>query len=425
MEIESLKSEKDNSNERIETLENENKQLNNNLDIILKEWKSYEEKIYNLNLLKEDLENKKIEMKSAERKGNLNLAGKLVHLVIPEIEENIKKIENNNKVILENKKVTDDDIATVLSNWTGIPTSKILETEKSSLLNLDKILRKNIIGQDTAINAIASVIKRSRTGINNPKKPIGSFLFLGPTGVGKTEIAKTLAKHLFNNEKELLTIDMSEFSEKHAISKLIGSPPGYVGFDDGGRLTKEVREKPFKVILFDEIEKAHPEIFNIFLQILDEGRLVDSKGKFSDFKNTIIILTSNLGSSFLLNGEKEKAFNIVKKSFRPEFLNRLDEVIIFDKLTEKDLQKIIKKELFEFQARLEEKKIYIDFSPNIISYLLLNGYNPEYGARPLKRLIEKKIGTFIADEIIKNNIKNECKILLDINKDLLNYKFIN
>ena len=425
MEIESLKSEKDNSNDRIQTLENDNKELNSSLDIILKEWKSYEEKIYNLNLLKEDLENKKIELKSAERKGNLNLAGKLVHLVIPEIEENIKKIENNNKVILENKKVTDDDIATVLSNWTGIPTSKILETEKSSLLNLDKILRKNIIGQDTAINAIASVIKRSRTGINNPKKPIGSFLFLGPTGVGKTEIAKTLAKHLFNNEKELLTIDMSEFSEKHAISKLIGSPPGYVGFDDGGRLTKEVREKPFKVILFDEIEKAHPEIFNIFLQILDEGRLVDSKGKFSDFKNTIIILTSNLGSSFLLNGEKDKAFELVKKKFRPEFLNRLDEIIVFNNLTEKNLQQIIRKELFEFKARLQEKKIYIDFSSNITSYLLLNGYNSEYGARPLKRLIEKKIGTFIADEIIKNNIKNECKILLDINKDLLHYKFID
>ncbi len=218
---------------------------------------------------------------------------------------------------------------------------------------------------------------------------------------------------------------MSEFSEKHSISKLIGSPPGYVGFDDGGRLTKEVRERPFKVILFDEIEKAHPEIFNIFLQILDEGRLVDSKGKFSDFKNTIIILTSNIGSSLLLNGEKEKAFNIVKKNFRPEFLNRLDEVIIFDKLSEKDLQQIIRKELFEFQARLKEKKIYIDFSSNIISYLLLNGYNSEYGARPLKRLIEKKIGTFIADEIIKNNIKNECKILLDINKDLLHYKFID
>ena len=216
-------------------------------------------------------------------------------------------------MVLENKKVTEDDIATVLSNWTGIPTTKILETEKSSLLNLEKILKTKVIGQDKAINAIASVIKRSRTGINNPRKPIGSFLFLGPTGVGKTEIAKTLANHLFNNEKELLTIDMSEFSEKHSISKLIGAPPGYVGFDDGGRLAKEVRERPFKVILFDEIEKAHPEIFNIFLQILDEGRLVDSKGKFSDFKNTIIILTSNLGSSFLLNGKKKKLLILLKK----------------------------------------------------------------------------------------------------------------
>ena len=219
-------------------------------------------------------------------------------------------------------------------------------------------MHAKVIGQNKAIEAISSVIKRSRTGINNPNKPIGSFLFLGPTGVGKTEIAKTLADYLFNSKKELLTLDMSEFSEKHSVSKLIGSPPGYVGFNDGGRLTKEVRERPFKVILFDEIEKAHPEIFNIFLQILDEGRLIDSSGKFADFKNTIIILTSNLGSSLLLKGEKEKVFDIVKKNFKPEFLNRLDEIIIFDKLSEDDIHLIIKKELIEFKQRLEEKNLH-------------------------------------------------------------------
>ena len=218
---------------------------------------------------------------------------------------------------------------------------------------------------------------------------------------------------------------MTEFSEKHSVSKLIGSPPGYVGFDDGGRLTKAVRERPFKVILFDEIEKAHPEIFNIFLQILDEGRLIDSKGKYADFRNTIIILTSNLGSSFLLNGEKEKAFDVLKKKFKPEFLNRLDEIIFFDKLSENNINVIIKKELLDFKKRLAEKKVYIDFSDNIISYLLSNGFNSEYGARPLKRLIEKKIGTFIADQIIKNNIKNENKVLLDIKEELLSYKHIN
>ena len=425
IEIESLQSDRENSKQRIELLENDNKKLKVCLDKILKEWKSYEEKISNLNLLKENLEKKKIELKSAERKGDLNLAGKLTHLTIPEIEQNIKETETTNKILLENKKVTEDDIAVILSNWTGIPTSKILETEKSSLLNLENILHEKIIGQDKAIEAISSVIKRSRTGINNPNKPIGSFLFLGPTGVGKTEIAKTLANYLFNSDKELLTIDMSEFSEKHSVSKLIGSPPGYVGFDDGGRLTKAVIERPFKVILFDEIEKAHPEIFNIFLQILDEGRLIDSKGKYADFRNTIIILTSNLGSSFLLNGEKEKAFDVLKKKFKPEFLNRLDEIIFFDKLSENNIKLIIKKELLDFKKRLAEKKVYIDFSDNIISYLLSNGFNSEYGARPLKRLIEKKIGTFIADQIIKNNIKNENKVLLDIKEELLSYKHIN
>ena len=425
IEIESLKSDKDNSKERVQLLESDNIELKKSLDLILKEWKAYEEKMENLNSLKEILEKKKMELKLAERKGDLNLAGELTHLLIPDIEQNIKKTESANKIILENKKVTENDIAIILSNWTGIPTAKILETEKSSLLNLESILHKRIIGQNKAIEAISSVIKRSRTGINNPNKPIGSFLFLGPTGVGKTEIAKTLAKYLFNSEKELLTIDMSEFSEKHSVSKLIGSPPGYVGFDDGGRLTKEVRERPFKVILFDEIEKAHPEVFNIFLQILDEGRLIDSKGKYANFKNTIIILTSNLGSSFLLKGETEQAFEALKKNFKPEFLNRLDEIITFEKLSENNMELIINKELLDFKKRLADKKIYIDFSDNIISYLTLNGFNSEYGARPLKRLIEKKIGTFIADQIIKNNIKDECKILLDIKEESLKFTQIN
>ena len=425
IEIESLKSDKDNSKERVQLLESDNIELKKSLDLLLEEWKAYEEKMENLNSLKEILEKKKMELKLAERKGDLNLAGELTHLLIPDIEQNIKKTESAKKIILENKKVTENDIAIILSNWTGIPTAKILETEKSSLLNLENILHKRIIGQNKAIEAISSVIKRSRTGINNPNKPIGSFLFLGPTGVGKTEIAKTLAKYLFNSEKELLTIDMSEFSEKHSVSKLIGSPPGYVGFDDGGRLTKEVRERPFKVILFDEIEKAHPEVFNIFLQILDEGRLIDSKGKYANFKNTIIILTSNLGSSFLLKGETEQAFETLKKNFKPEFLNRLDEIITFEKLSENNMELIINKELLDFKKRLADKKIYIDYSDNIISYLTLNGFNSEYGARPLKRLIEKKIGTFIADQIIKNNIKDECKILLDIKEELLKFTQIN
>ena len=259
IEIESLKNEKETSKERVSKLEAENKLLNNKLTDILHKWNIQEKKVSALNTLKEELDNKKVELVNAERKGDLTQAGKLTHLIIPQIEENIKKTQISNQKILETKKVTENDVAIILSNWTGIPTTKILENEKSSLLNLENILHKKIIGQHKAITAITSVIKRSRIGINNPKKPIGSFLFLGPTGVGKTELAKTLAAYLFNSEKELLTVDMSEFSEQHSVSKLIGSPPGYIGFDDGGRLTKEVRERPFKVVLFDEVEKANPE----------------------------------------------------------------------------------------------------------------------------------------------------------------------
>jgi len=421
IEIESLKSEKETSKERVNKLEEENKLLTDKLTNIIERWRTQEEKFNTLNALKEELDTKKIDLINAERKGDLTLAGKLTHLIIPQIEENIKNIQISNQKILETKKVTENDVAIILSNWTGIPTTKILETEKSSLLNLEGILHKKIIGQDKAITAITSVIKRSRIGINNPKKPIGSFLFLGPTGVGKTELAKTLATYLFNSEKEMLSIDMSEFSEKHSISKLIGSPPGYVGFDDGGRLTREVRERPFKVILFDEIEKAHPEIFNIFLQILDEGRLIDGKGKYADFKNTIIILTSNLGSNFLLEGKKNKVLEVLKKKFRPEFLNRLDDIIFFDKLTKKDIDLIVKKELLDFKNRLIEKEICIEFSNELINYFAINGYNHEYGARPLKRLIEKKLGTFIADEVIKNNIKKKNNIFLDIKGDNFTY----
>ena len=363
-----------------------------------------------MNKLKEELEKNNGELKKAKRNGDLALAGKLTHYELPRLKEKILKLENLHKNILEDKKVTDNDIASVLSNWTGIPIDKILEKERDALINLDEILKKRIVGQDNAIQAISSVIKRSRTGINDPNKPIGSFLFLGPTGVGKTEIAKTLSDYLFKDEKELITIDMSEYTEKHSISKLIGAPPGYVGFEESGRLTKAVKDRPFKVILFDEIEKANSEIFNVFLQLLDEGRIVDGQGNSVDFKNTIIILTSNIGSEIILdnNYTKERDIKVleqVKSHFKPEFLNRLDEIIVFNKLEKNNLKSIIENQLAILKNRLTSKNIKILFDLEVVNLLSEKGYSREYGARPLKRLIEKEIGDIIADALINNQIK--------------------
>ena len=334
---------------------------------------------------------------------------------------------NKNNATFGFKKVTETDIANILSNWTGIPINKILEEERSALINLDKILKKRVVGQEKALKAISSVIKRSRTGINDPNKPIGSFLFLGPTGVGKTEVAKTLSDYLFKNEKELITFDMSEYTEEHSVSKLIGAPPGYIGYEESGRLTKAIKDRPFKVILFDEIEKAHPKIFNIFLQLFDEGRLVDGQGNSIDFKNTIIILTSNLGSEIILDNKLSperdlKLLKIIKSHFKPEFLNRLDEVIIFNKLEKSDLKHIIENQIGILKNRLRNKNIKIIFDLEVINLLSEKGFSREYGARPLKRIIEKEIGDVIADALIKNLIKDGSYYTLGVVDDKFEMK---
>lgn len=410
IELENILKENKTDNKRKNELEKENLKIHTSLEKLLSEWNLYKNEIEKLNKLKEELEKNNGELKKAKRNGDLALAGKLTHFELPRLKEKILKLENLHKNILEDKKVTDNDIASILSNWTGIPTEKILEKERDALINLDEILKKRIVGQDNAIKAISSVIKRSRTGINDPNKPIGSFLFLGPTGVGKTEIAKTLSDYLFKNKKELITIDMSEYTEKHSISKLIGAPPGYVGFEESGRLTKAVKDRPFKVILFDEIEKANSEIFNVFLQLLDEGRIVDGQGNSVDFKNTIIILTSNIGSEIILdnNYTKErdiKVLEVVKSHFKPEFLNRLDEIIVFNKLEKNNLKSIIENQLAMLKNRLTSKNIKILFDLEVVNLLSEKGYSREYGARPLKRLIEKEIGDIIADALINNQIK--------------------
>ena len=410
IELENILKENKTDNKRKNELEKENLKIHTSLEKLLNEWHLYKNEIEKLNKLKEELEKNNGELKKAKRNGDLALAGKLTHYEIPRLKEKILKLENLHKNILEDKKVTDNDIASILSNWTGIPIDKILEKERDALINLDEILKKRIVGQDNAIQAISSVIKRSRTGINDPNKPIGSFLFLGPTGVGKTEIAKTLSDYLFKDEKELITIDMSEYTEKHSISKLIGAPPGYVGFEESGRLTKAVKDRPFKVILFDEIEKANSEIFNVFLQLLDEGRIVDGQGNSVDFKNTIIILTSNIGSEIILdnNYTKERDIKVleeVKSHFKPEFLNRLDEIIVFNKLEKNNLKSIIENQLAILKNRLTSKNIKILFDLEVVNLLSEKGYSREYGARPLKRLIEKEIGDIIADALINNQIK--------------------
>jgi ATP-dependent Clp protease ATP-binding subunit ClpB len=308
--------------------------------------------------------------------------------------------------------VLESDIAAVVSKWTGIPVDKMLEGEREKLLSMEQQLGKYVIGQDQAISAVSQSVRRSRAGLQASDRPLGSFLFLGPTGVGKTEICKTLAQFLFDDKAALLRVDMSEYMEKHAVSRLIGAPPGYVGYDEGGVLTEAVRRRPYQVILFDEVEKAHPDVFNILLQVLDDGRLTDSHGKTVDFTNTIIVLTSNLGSAHLANlGEKEDTDSVrdlvmaeVKRAFRPEFLNRLDDIILFHKLKKHQMQDILKIQLGYVQALLDGRKISLDFEPAALTYLADKGYSPEYGARPLKRLVQQEVQNTLADKLLAGEV---------------------
>ena len=319
--------------------------------------------------------------------------------------------------------MTEEEISKIVSKWTGIPVSKLMEGEREKLLNLDSILHKRVVGQDEAVRLISEAILRSRAGISDPNRPIGSFMFLGPTGVGKTELAKALAECLFDDEHNIVRIDMSEYMEKFSVSRLIGAPPGYVGYDEGGQLTEAVRRHPYSVVLFDEIEKAHPDVFNILLQVLDDGRITDSQGRTVDFKNTIIIMTSNLGSAYLLdgideNGEisekaREETQNLLKQSFRPEFLNRLDEIIFFKPLTKKDIVKIIDLLISDLRKRLGERQLNLHITDRAKDAIAENSYDPQYGARPLKRYIQSHIDTLLAKTIIQGNVQANDTISVD------------
>ncbi|WP_343289117.1 ATP-dependent chaperone ClpB [Wolbachia endosymbiont of Encarsia formosa] len=408
IESEALKKESDeNSRQRLKKINEEIESLNSKFADLNSKWQMEKNKIAKIQETAEKLDNARKELELAQRNGNLGRAGELMYGVIPQLENELKSQEEVTDSFLK-KEVTENDIANIVSKWTGIPVDNMMHSEKEKLLNMENEIGRRVIGQKNAIEAISNAVRRSRSGVQDTNRPFGSFLFLGPTGVGKTELAKALAEFLFDDQSALLRFDMSEYMEKHSVSKLIGAPPGYVGYEQGGRLTEAVRRRPYQVILFDEIEKANPDIFNILLQILDEGRLTDSHGKLIDFRNTILILTSNLGAEMILRGTsesvKDEVMKIVKLAFRPEFLNRLDEIIIFHSLTKDDIYKIIDVQFSYLQKMLAKRKLSVSLSQEAKELIAQTGYDPEYGARPMKRVIQECIQNNLAKLILSGEI---------------------
>ena len=429
-----LKKETDDlSVERLKVLEKELAELKESYAKMSADFNAEKEGITKIQNLRSEIEKMTADIAKAEREYDLNKAAELKYGKLPALQKELKEAEAKNadkKQGLLHDKVTEEEIERIVSRWTGIPVARLKESERQKLLNLASVLHERVIGQDEAVTKVADAILRSRAGIQDPNRPIGSFLFLGPTGVGKTELAKTLAATLFDDEKNIIRIDMSEYMEKFSVSRLIGAPPGYVGFEDGGQLTEAVRRKPYSVVLFDEIEKAHPDVFNILLQVLDDGRITDSQGRTVDFKNTVIILTSNLGSSYILDGinesgeitaeAKEQVNNLLKTSFRPEFLNRLDEIIFYKPLTEKEIGKIVLLMLDGLKKRLKEKELYLEVTEAAKKFIIEKGYDPVFGARPLKRFIQSSVETIIAKKIIGGNLKpNDVLVVDEINGELI------
>jgi ATP-dependent Clp protease ATP-binding subunit ClpB len=369
--------------------------------------------------LKQEIDNAKQKIDRLQMDGEFEKASKLLYVVIPDLQKKVetyeKKINAENKSFIHDA-VTTNDVAEVISKTTGIPLTKLMENERDKLLNLDKELKKRVKGQDEQINVVANAVLRGRAGINDPNRPIGTFLFLGPTGVGKTEMAKALASELFDSEKSLVRFDMSEYMEKHSVSKLIGAPPGYIGYEQAGSLTEAIRRRPYSVVLFDEIEKAHPDVLNILLQVLDDGQLRDSQGRDVNFKNTIIIMTSNVGHQEILNKKNIDAINEIKKYLRPEFINRIDEIIIFNPLDENTITQIITKQLDELSDRLKAEDIEIIFDETILTKIRKEGYDYSYGARPIKRYIQKYIENYLANGILAKKIKKEHRYRAYIDK---------
>ncbi|HIX51078.1 MAG TPA: ATP-dependent chaperone ClpB [Candidatus Borkfalkia faecavium] len=406
------------SKERLAALQKELAELRDKFNAMKAQWENEKSSIHVVSDTKAEIEKVNGEIEAAQRIGDYETAAKLKYSRLPELQKKLDEAQKNGqsaKHTLLRDTVTEEEIARVVSRWTGIPLAKLMEGEREKILHLDDILHQRVVGQDEAVTKVTEAIIRSRAGIADPNRPIGSFLFLGPTGVGKTELAKALAESLFDDEHNLVRIDMTEYMEKFSVSRLIGAPPGYVGYDEGGQLTEAVRRKPYSVVLFYEIEKAHPDVFNILLQVLDDGRITDSQGHTVDFKNTIIILTSNLGSSYLLDGidekgeiseeAKDKVSQLLKQSFRPEFLNRLDEIVYYKPLTKDNIAKIINLLIKDLASRLEDKQLRLEITPLAKDLIIENGYDPVYGARPLKRYLQSKIETMIAKTMIANDLQ--------------------
>jgi ATP-dependent Clp protease ATP-binding subunit ClpB len=426
IESEALKREKDQaSKERLIKIEEELSLLNQKKNVLVEQWLKEKEIIKKISNVKEAIEQYKIEEQRAEREGNLNRVAEIRYGKIVELEKEIEELNRKARDIqgenpLLKEEVTDQEIAAVVSRWTGIPVSKMLEGEKEKLLHMEELLEKRVVGQRKAIESISNAVRRSRSGIQDPNRPIGTFIFLGPTGVGKTETAKAVAEFLFNDEKAVVRIDMSEYMEKHSVARLIGAPPGYVGYEEGGQLTEAIRRRPYSVILFDEIEKAHHDVFNIFLQILDEGRLTDSKGRVVDFKNTLIIMTSNIGSLYISDQsipEEERHRSVMqemKLHFKPEFLNRIDEIIIFNPLSKENITAIVKNQLYAVTQRLKERGISIEMTQKFLDFLVQEGYDPQFGARPLKRAIQTFILNPLSVKLLSGDYKDKKTIRFDV-----------
>jgi ATP-dependent Clp protease ATP-binding subunit ClpB len=419
IEQEALKKETDSaSKDRLKKLEGELADLEEKSSALTSRWRAEKDKLGSEQKLKEQLEAARTELAQAQRKGEYQRAGELTYGVIPGLEKQLVEIESKRGGVLVDEAVTPEDIAQVVSRWTGIPVDKMLEGEREKLLNMEEALGKRVVGQKEAVKAVSTAVRRARAGLQDPNRPIGSFMFLGPTGVGKTELTKALAAFLFDDENALLRIDMSEYMEKHSVARLIGAPPGYVGYEEGGALTEAVRRRPYQVVLFDEIEKAHPDVFNVLLQVLDDGRLTDGQGRTVDFRNTLIVMTSNLGSEFLVlqkEGEDSSAVHdevmqVVRAHFRPEFLNRVDEIILFHRLRREDMGAIVEIQLKRLDKLLEDRKIVLELTPEAREWLANKGYDPAYGARPLKRVIQKNVQDPLAELILAGKIHDGEKV---------------